>query len=91
MVRPCHALEPLFDHVAADFQASHDVLFLAANCDEDESLVGPYVEGHKPRTAVVFADGLDRFFTSTLSRQLWSSTAPAKLPIAPMVFRTRIV
>src|SRR6266403_2640729 len=60
---PCHALEPLFDHVAADFQASHDVLFLAANCDEDESLVGPYVEGHKPRTAVVFADGLDRFFT----------------------------
>jgi len=60
---PCHALEPLFDHVAADFQASHDVLFLAANCDEDESLVGPYVEGHKPRTAVVFTDGLDRFFT----------------------------
>jgi thiol-disulfide isomerase/thioredoxin len=60
---PCHALEPLFAHVAADFQANPDVLFLAANCDEDESLVASYLEEHKPRTAVVFADGLDRFFT----------------------------
>jgi hypothetical protein len=39
------------------------VLFLAANCDEDESLVKSYLEEDKPRTAVVFADGLDRFFT----------------------------
>jgi thiol-disulfide isomerase/thioredoxin len=60
---PCHALEPLFARVAADFQANPDVLFLAANCDEDESLVAPYLEEHKPRTSVVFADGFDRFFT----------------------------
>jgi thiol-disulfide isomerase/thioredoxin len=60
---PCHALEPLFARVAADFQANPDVLFLAANCDEDESLVAPYLEADKPRTPVVFADGLDRFFT----------------------------
>jgi thiol-disulfide isomerase/thioredoxin len=60
---PCHALEPLFARVAADFQANPDVLFLAANCDEDESLVKTYLEQDKPRTAVVFADGLDRFFT----------------------------
>jgi thiol-disulfide isomerase/thioredoxin len=60
---PCHALEPLFAHVAADFQANPDVLFLAANCDEDESLVKGYLEEDKPRTPVVFADGLDRFFT----------------------------
>ena len=60
---PCHALEPLFARVAADFQANSDVLFLAANCDEDESLVKDYLEADKPRTAVVFADGLDRFFT----------------------------
>src|SRR6266851_6020878 len=59
---PCHALEPLFARVAADFQANADVLFLAANCDEDESLVKDYLEADKPRTAVVFADGLDRFF-----------------------------
>jgi thiol-disulfide isomerase/thioredoxin len=60
---PCHALEPLFARVSADFQANPDVLFLAANCDEDESLVKGYLEEDKPRTAVVFADGLDRFFT----------------------------
>jgi thiol-disulfide isomerase/thioredoxin len=60
---PCHALEPLFGRVAADFQASQGVLFLAANCDEDESLVASYLEMDKPRTTVVFADGLDRFFT----------------------------
>jgi hypothetical protein len=53
----------LFARVAADFQANADVLFLAANCDEDESLVAPYLEEHKPRTSVVFADGFERFFT----------------------------
>jgi len=58
---PCHALEPLFARVAEDFQANPDALFLAANCDEDESLVKSYLEEDKPRTAVVFADGLDHF------------------------------
>jgi thiol-disulfide isomerase/thioredoxin len=60
---PCHALEPLFARVAADFQANPEVLFLAANCDEDESLVATYLEADKPHTPVVFADGLDRFFS----------------------------
>src|SRR5229473_6326501 len=60
---PCHALEPLFARVAADFQANPEVLFLAANCDEDESLVKPYLEADKLLMPVVFADGLDRFFT----------------------------
>ena len=59
---PCHALEPLFARVAADFQPNPDVLFLAANCDEDESLVAGYLQEDKPRTRVVFADGLDHFF-----------------------------
>ncbi len=60
---PCHALEPLFARVASDFQANPDVLFLAANCDEDESLVAGYLQEHKLRTPVVFADGLERFYT----------------------------
>src|SRR5260370_4288783 len=60
---PCHALEPLFARVAAHFQANSDVLLLAASCDEDESLVAGYLQEHKPRTPVVFADGLERFFT----------------------------
>ncbi len=39
------------------------MLFLAANCDEDESLVAGYLQGSKLHTPVVFADGLDHFFT----------------------------
>lgn len=59
---PCRALEPAFDRVAAEFQRSPDVLFLAADCDEDETLVPAYVQETKPRTTVVFADGLDNAF-----------------------------
>jgi thiol-disulfide isomerase/thioredoxin len=59
---PCHALEPIFARVAAEFISNPDALFLAADCDEDESLVKGYLEEAKPRTPVVFADGLDRFF-----------------------------
>src|SRR5260370_37778510 len=36
---PCHALEPLFARVAADFQANPDVLFLSADSDKHESFV----------------------------------------------------
>ena len=59
---PCRALEPVFERVAAGFGGDRDVTFLAADCDEDESLVGPYLAEVKPRTTVVFADGLDRAF-----------------------------
>jgi len=59
---PCRALEPHFARVAAQFQGIPDALFLAANCDEDETLVAPYLLRDKPGTAVVFADGLDRLF-----------------------------
>jgi len=52
----------LFARVAVDFRANPDVLFMAANCDEDESLVAGYLQENKPRTPVMFADGLDRFF-----------------------------
>jgi thiol-disulfide isomerase/thioredoxin len=59
---PCHALEPIFARVAAEFQGMEDVLFLSADCDEDESLVASYLTAARPRTTVVFADGLDRLF-----------------------------
>jgi len=60
---PCHALEPLFAHVAADFHDLPEALFLSANCDEDETLVAPYLQKDKVTTEVVFADGLDRLFS----------------------------
>lgn len=58
---PCRALEPHFERVAAEFGDRSNVLFLAADCDEDETLVLPYLNEEKPKTTVVFADGLDRF------------------------------
>lgn len=56
---PCQALEPHFERVAAEFRANSDVLFLAVNGDEDESLVAPYLEDEKRQVAAVFSDGLD--------------------------------
>jgi thiol-disulfide isomerase/thioredoxin len=57
---PCRAMAPHFEHVAAQYQGIADIVFLAADCDEDETLVPPYLQEEKPRTTVVFADGLDR-------------------------------
>jgi thiol-disulfide isomerase/thioredoxin len=59
---PCRALEPLYEKAAGEFSGNSNVLFLSADCDDDESLVGPYLEEIKPRTMVVFADGLDTLF-----------------------------
>lgn len=60
---PCHALEPLFARVAAEFQGLSTVTFLSANCDEDEALVTPYLQKASLHAEVVFADGLDRLFS----------------------------
>jgi thiol-disulfide isomerase/thioredoxin len=57
---PCHLVGPIFDRVAVQFQGRDDVAFLAANCDEDETLVAPYLDAEKTRTMAVFADGLER-------------------------------
>jgi thiol-disulfide isomerase/thioredoxin len=59
---PCRALEPLYEKAAAEFAENPNVIFLSADCDDDESLVAPYLEEVKPRTKVVFADGLDDLF-----------------------------
>jgi thiol-disulfide isomerase/thioredoxin len=56
---PCREMEPHFERVAAQFQGVADIVFLTADCDEDETLVPPYLQEVKPRTTAVFADGLD--------------------------------
>jgi thiol-disulfide isomerase/thioredoxin len=56
---PCRALEPQFERVAAQFKGNEQISFIEADCDDDESQVGPYLEEIKPRVPVVFADGLD--------------------------------
>lgn len=53
-------MEPHFERVAAQFEGLPEVVFLSADCDEDEALVPEYLAEVKPRTMVVFADGLDR-------------------------------
>jgi thiol-disulfide isomerase/thioredoxin len=58
---PCREWEPHFEKVAGRFAGQEkDVVFFEVNCDEDETLVGPYLAEEKLRTSVLFADGLDR-------------------------------
>ena len=57
---PCRELEPLFEKVAARYYRRPDVVFYRLNCDDDESLVAPYLAQEKPKTPALFADGMDR-------------------------------
>jgi thiol-disulfide isomerase/thioredoxin len=57
---PCRELEPHFEKIAARFAAQKDVLFFGVNCDEDETLVAPYLAEEKPKTISFFADGLEQ-------------------------------
>jgi thiol-disulfide isomerase/thioredoxin len=57
---PCHVLEPHFEKVAAHYLGRSEVIFYGLNCDDDESLVLSYVRDIKPKTANLFADGLDQ-------------------------------
>ena len=57
---PCRELEPHFDRIAASYAGRTDVVFYALNCDDDESLVQPYLDNVKPKAQTLFADGLDR-------------------------------
>lgn len=57
---PCREWEPHFEKVAGHFLGREkEVVFLEVNSDEDEALVGPYLAEEKPRSTVVFADGLE--------------------------------
>jgi len=57
---PCREWEPHFEKVAGHYLGREkEVIFLEVNCDEDETLVGPYLAELKPRTTEVFADGLE--------------------------------
>jgi thiol-disulfide isomerase/thioredoxin len=62
---PCRALAPLLEHVHQQFQNDGHVRFLGANCDEDESLVAPYLAEEHPKITSYFADGLDRLLAVT--------------------------
>jgi thiol-disulfide isomerase/thioredoxin len=58
---PCRELEPLFGQIARDYVGKPEVVFLAADTDEDQMRVQPYLAREKISVPVVFADGLDDF------------------------------
>jgi thiol-disulfide isomerase/thioredoxin len=62
---PCRALAPLFEHVSLSFHGDPGVFFFGANCDEDESLVAPFLAAEPPKVNMYFADGLDRLLAVT--------------------------
>ena len=56
----CTQMESMLADVRAKFSGRDDVVFLAINADEDESLVTPFLQGQKPGGALVFADGVSQ-------------------------------
>jgi thiol-disulfide isomerase/thioredoxin len=53
----CNQMETMLADVRAKFSGRDDVIFLAVNADEDESLVAPFLQDQKPGGVLVFADG----------------------------------
>jgi thiol-disulfide isomerase/thioredoxin len=58
---PCQELEPLFNQVAMNYVGNPDVVFFAANTDDDQTQVPPFVASQKWDVPVIYADGLDDF------------------------------
>lgn len=60
---PCRELQPHLEKAAAHYAGEKSVLFFELNCDDDESLVLPYLEQEKSRIPALFADHLEVFFS----------------------------
>jgi thiol-disulfide isomerase/thioredoxin len=56
---PCGQMAPLLDQVGHMFSGFKDIVFLAANTDDDQSRVAPYLAKHKVPGTLVYTDGLD--------------------------------
>lgn len=58
----CRTTESMLADVRKKFTGRDDVVFLAVNADEEEGLVGPFLQAQKVEGTLVFADGLDSIF-----------------------------
>jgi thiol-disulfide isomerase/thioredoxin len=58
----CNQMETMLSEVRTKFSGRDDVVFLAINADEDESLVAPFIQDRKPGGTLVFADGVGQAF-----------------------------
>ena len=60
---PCLTELPLFAKTIEKFKGDQEVVFLAITTDDDRDLVAPFLKRHKFNLPVVFADGLNDFFS----------------------------
>ncbi len=58
----CNQMESMLAEVRTKFSGREDVVFLAVNADEEESLVAPYLQDQKPGGTLIFADGVSQAF-----------------------------
>jgi thiol-disulfide isomerase/thioredoxin len=58
----CNQMESMLADVRTKFSGRDDVVFLAINSDENESLVAPFLQNQKPGGALLFADGINQSF-----------------------------
>jgi thiol-disulfide isomerase/thioredoxin len=58
----CNQMESMLADVRMKFSGRDDVVFLAVNTDEEESLVKPYLQDQKPGGILIFADGVNQAF-----------------------------
>jgi thiol-disulfide isomerase/thioredoxin len=58
----CNQMDAMVSAVRTKFSGRDDVIFLAVNTDEDESLVVPFLQDQKPSGTLVFADGVSQPF-----------------------------
>jgi thiol-disulfide isomerase/thioredoxin len=58
----CNQMESMLADVRTKFAGRDDVVFLAVNADENESLVAPFLQARKFGGSLVFADGVNQAF-----------------------------
>jgi thiol-disulfide isomerase/thioredoxin len=58
----CNQMESMLSDVRTKFSGRDDVVFMAINTDEEESLVKPYLQDQKPGGILFFADGVNLAF-----------------------------
>jgi len=58
----CNQMESMLADVRTKFSGRDDVVFLAINSDEEESVVAPFLQDQKPGGTLVFADGVNQAF-----------------------------
>jgi len=58
----CNQMESMMAGVRTKFTGRDDVVFLAVNADENESVVAPFLQDQKPAGTLVFADGVNQAF-----------------------------